>query len=149
MIQRKPLRQYLLLHLIILILCCLFPLYRLISAHLPQRFSGCLMHDFLFLYCPMCGGTRAVGALLHFRFAEAFAYNPYIVLAFFLFLFFDILAAVRLLRGKNALWKIPAFVWITMAVLLAVYAVMRNVAMIAWGYDPCGDLGAFWRAFGK
>ena len=60
-----------------------------------------------------------------------------------------IVAWVRLLRGRTVLFRFLAWEWIAAAVLLLVYGVLRNVAMIRLGYDPLGDLGAFWNGIRK
>lgn len=39
-------------------------------------YPPCLIRTFTGLSCPGCGSTRALHALLHLRFAEAFAFNP-------------------------------------------------------------------------
>lgn len=44
-------------------------------------FPKCPSYAFLGLYCPGCGITRALHALLHGQWAQAFAYNPLAILA--------------------------------------------------------------------
>ena len=93
----------------------------------------------------MCGGTRALDALLHLDFFAAFCFNPFVLLVVLLAVVLDVIALVRLLRGETRLLVLPGWGWVVLAVLLIVWAVLRNYLMIAHGYDPVGDLGAFWQ----
>ena len=138
-------KQFLWLHAGLLAAALLFPLYvRLARSLSGLTASGCFLHDRLFLYCPLCGGTRAVEALLRLQFAEAFSYNPLVVVGIVIFLVLDVIALIRLFRGKENLYPIPGWAWVAGAVLLVCYGVLRNYLMIRHGYDPTGDLVRFW-----
>ena len=138
-----------LLQLGILLLLCLFPLYRSLADLLPAALTRCFLHDRLFLYCPLCGGTRAVSELLQFRFMEALSYNSFVVLVVFLLLVGDILLWIRAIRGKSSLLRVPGWFWIALVTVMLLYGVLRNLLMIFGGYDPVGDLGLFWQTLRK
>lgn len=146
MINKKSGKIYLLVHACLLTLLFLFPLYRIVAERIASPLMGCLIHDRFFLYCPLCGGTRAVSALLRFDLAAAFANNAFVVILVFLALALDVWALIRLLRGHRNLLPLPGWVWIVLAVAMILYAVLRNYLMIAHGIDPVGDLGVFWKA---
>ena len=130
-----------------LLLCVpLFFLYRLISELLPSGMTGCILHDRLFLYCPLCGGTRATEALLRLDVLEALRCNAFVVLVFFLFLFGEAVAWLRYLSHREPILRIPAWCWVVLAVLLLTFWILRNYLMIAHGIDPTGDLGRLWQA---
>ena len=131
-------------HLVLAACAALFPLYRYLVGLLPRNMTGCILHDWFFLYCPLCGGTRAVSALLRLRFAAALHANAYVVLLAGVALAHYILAWVRLLRGEQKLFRFLAWEWIAVGVLLVVWGVVRNLLMVYVGYDPLGDLGVFW-----
>lgn len=78
--KRRAAVRFLLFHLLAAVAVGLFPLYRYAVGLLPRNMTGCILHDWCLLYCPLCGGTRAVSALFRFRFAEAFAANAYVTL---------------------------------------------------------------------
>lgn len=145
--RKKAWQYYLLIHAGLLVLVLLFPLYRRVLALLPSAFGGCLVHDLFFLYCPLCGGTRAVSAILRLDFAAAFAHNALVVILILLILVLDLWVLIRLLRGNTARLRLPKRSWIVLLVILLAYAVLRNYLMIAHGIDPVGDLGAFWKVF--
>ena len=147
MIQKKSGKIYLLVHIALLAAILLFPLYRSVAQRISALFTGCLLHDRLFLYCPLCGGTRAVSSLLRLEIAEAFSYNAFVVLLVIVAIGLDVWAFVRLVRGHTNLLPLPGWIWIVFAVLLILYGVLRNYLMIARGVDPVGDLGVFWNGF--
>ena len=149
MIHKKTGKLYLLIHAGVLLLILLFPVYRLIASRMPSSLTGCLIHDRFFLYCPLCGGTRAVSAILRLDFAEAFANNAFVVLLFFLVLVLDAWALIRLLRGHTNLLPLPSRVWIVLVAVMLFYALLRNYLMIAHGIDPVGDLGPIWKVLKK
>ncbi|MBQ9805315.1 MAG: DUF2752 domain-containing protein [Clostridia bacterium] len=83
------------------VICLLAVLLRRFLQNAPPILSNCWVHDLLFLYCPLCGGTRALGAMLRFDFFEAFRYNAAVVIFSALFLIGDLVLLIRLLRKKR------------------------------------------------
>lgn len=94
-----------------------------------SKFLSCPSKMIFGLNCPGCGSQRMIHSLLHFRFSEAFGYNPllFLVLPFVLILtfqfvsntFFNTNYRIKLLYNNK-------FVWSLFAVLL-VYMVLRNM----------------------
>lgn len=54
----------------------IFILYRYLRVRLPFLAIPCLLNTFTGYYCPGCGGTRAVYALLHLQPWQSFCYHP-------------------------------------------------------------------------
>ena len=123
----------------------LVPLYMKLTSWLGGIFGDCLMHRF-FIYCPLCGGTRAVAALTRFDFVAAWNYNAFVVFSGFAILALDVWAWVRYFQKKEPLIILPKWSWIAFSVVLVSYFILRNVLMIFFGIDPTGDLGFFWDA---
>lgn len=139
-------RIFLICHGVLLLGVILFPLYRYLTDLLPRFLTGCVIHDRLFLYCPVCGGTRAVEALLRLDLFSAFRLNAFVTVCALTALVLDGMAWARFVQKKSPLFRISPWFWVVMAVALVLYTVLRNLLMIVWGIDPTGDLGAFWRA---
>ena len=137
--------QFLMLHAAVLIGALILPLYMKVASCLSSLFGGCIMHRF-FIYCPMCGGTRAVAALVRFDFLAAWNYNAFVVLLAFAVLALDVWAWVRYAQKKEPLIVLPKWSWIVLAVALLIFFILRNVLMIFFGIDPTGDLVYFWDA---
>ena len=144
-IDRKAGMRYFLVHVGLLLILLLFPLYQLFMQKTSAFLTGCILHDGLHLYCALCGGTRALDALLHFDPVAALQYNPFVVISLLGAVIMDVWGLTRLLRGKKRIFPIKEWIWIVFCAVMILYMLLRNYLMIAHGYDPCGDLGVFWR----
>ncbi len=137
--------KFLALHGAAILGALLLPLYMKLTSLISGVFGDCLMHRF-FIYCPLCGGTRAVAALTRFDFVAAWNYNAYVVILSFVALGLDVWAWVRYFQKKTPLLPLPPWAWIAFCASLVFYLILRNVLMIFFGIDPTGDLGYFWEA---
>ncbi len=145
-IHGKSAKIYLSLHAALILALFLFPVYQKLAKMLSNFLSGCFLHDRLFLYCPLCGGTRALSAFLHLDFRLAWQYNALVTVMLCFAIVLDVVALIRLLRGKQKLLPLPERFWIVLVILMLLYGILRNFLMIAYGYDPVGDLAWFWQA---
>ncbi|MEZ5465932.1 MAG: DUF2752 domain-containing protein [Lysobacteraceae bacterium] len=83
---------------------------------------GCPFHALTGLYCPGCGTTRALHALLHFDWPKALSMNPLAVLAIPLL---PLLLLHQLHpRLTFARWTADARAWL---VLVLAFAILRNL----------------------
>jgi len=143
--HHRNLMFYISLHVAIPVICLVAYLVIQFTSKVPVTAPGCWFHDLLFLYCPLCGGTRAAGALARLDFAEAFRYNAAVVIFLIVFLIGDAVILIRLLRKKENWWSIPNWCWFAVAGLFVGYTVLRNLLMVFFGIDPTGDLAIFWQ----
>lgn len=137
-------RRYLKWHVGVLTLAAGFAGYALLTRLLfPDGFFHCVLHDFLHLYCPFCGGTRAFLALLRADVREAFRMNGAVLLAALCCVVLDIRALVLLCR-KSSKPVLPPYIGRLAVLYFAVYTLALNTAML-YGLDPAGDLAAYWQ----
>ena len=136
---------FLALHGVAILAALLLPLYMKIASWIGSILGGCVLHRF-FIYCPLCGGTRAVAALVRLDFVAAWNYTAFVVILAVMALCLDIWVWVRYFQKKEPLIILPRWSWIFFCVLLVSYFILRNVLMIFFGIDPTGDLGFFWEA---
>lgn len=105
-----------------------------------KSIAVCMMHDFLHLYCPACGGTRAVRAILSFDFLTALKCNPAVLLTFIYFIYYDICAFVNIIRKKEkVIRRIHPFAPISLLVVFIGFGILRNVLMVYFNIDFIGD----------
>lgn len=91
----------------------------------------CWFHALTGLDCPFCGGSRAVGALLHGDVGAALSFNAFALVVLLPLAVVTLVAAVRWEAGRaRRWWSDGALGWrLTLAVagLLVVWWVVRNV----------------------
>jgi Protein of unknown function (DUF2752) len=92
-------------------------------------YPRCPVFFWLHLYCPGCGGTRALAALLHGRLKEAMHWNAMVVIFFPFAAVFLALTYWRAMRATTFLWPtIPDSLLKLSLVLVAIFTVVRNLA---------------------
>lgn len=106
-------------------------LYRF-PPELYHFYPQCPVFRYLHIYCPGCGATRALAALLHGKFVDALHYNVFVVFLLPPVLYVLLKTYVRTLRGESFVWPeiSPAAVNGT---LLAgfVFLILRNTMFAA------------------
>jgi hypothetical protein len=94
-----------------------------------RLYPRCPVFFWLHLYCPGCGGTRALAALLHGRLNEALHWNAMVVLFLPFAAVFLALTYWRAIRASTFLWPtIPNSLLKLSLVLIAIFTVARNFA---------------------
>ena len=122
----------------------LFPFYRVGASVVFAVIPSCILHDWFHIYCPLCGGTRAVEELLHFHWLESLRFHPFVMVFALLIGVWYGIAWVRLVRGKSLFVEIPKPLSISLAIGLILFWILRNFLLIAFHIDPVGDLVGFW-----
>ena len=87
----------------------------------------CVLFQTTGIYCPGCGISRMLMALIRLDFVSAFHYNPAVLLTSPILLFFLIRSDIGYIRtGKSSVNKYN-FVWIAELVILLAFGVVRNL----------------------
>ena len=109
----------------------------------------CVIHDVLHLYCPGCGGTRAVELLLTFHPIQSFLYHPFVLFVAVLLVEYYIGAVITLIvrNGKRYYYMRDWLCYVGVGVLLGNW-IIRNVLLITLHIDYIGDLVQFWNLVG-
>jgi len=82
------------------------------------------------LYCPGCGNTRALHALVHLDFVGMLNHNLLFFPLFFLLMWLLTGEYLKLLFGKRILWiprRVPMAVIILLVALIILFTVLRNI----------------------
>lgn len=111
----------------------LFGLVILPKLNLTQ--SGCVVWVLFEAYCPGCGGTRAVNALLHGHFLQSFWYHPlvlYSVVLYFVFMASWTLARFGLFGIKKGIAFRAGYMY-GMLAIVAVNFVAKNLLKFCFG----------------
>lgn len=97
--------------------------------------SGCIVWLLFGAYCPGCGGTRAVNALLHGHFLQSLWYHPlvlYSVVLYFVFMASWTLARFGLFGIKKGIAFRSGYLY-AMLVIIAVNFVAKNLLKFCFG----------------
>lgn len=124
-----------LLKVLIIIVFLLSLLFGYYFLHQTTGFSiPCVFHAVLGVYCPGCGITRMLFALIRFDIVEAFGYNQFMFIVLPIFAIFFIHDIYIYIVGKKNYWfkKIPKWVYITLLVLVFVWMILRNIPMFPY-----------------
>lgn len=90
------------------------------------------------LYCPTCGMTRAVRALLALDPLAALGYHPLLPLLLSSAVYCEVAWLLFVMRGRAVLSKVRLVLLIT-AAAFALYFALRNILLLGFGIDPLGD----------
>ncbi len=107
--------------------CLVLVLYLLLGKKF-NIFIKCPIHEIFHVYCPGCGLTRMLLAILKLDFYQAFRYNQllFILMPFALLLLFENIYSEY--KNKKSIYKkIPNYIWYSLIVILLLYAVLRNI----------------------
>ncbi|WP_419575780.1 DUF2752 domain-containing protein [Ruminococcus sp.] len=87
----------------------------------------CYIHHFTGLYCPGCGATRAVYALVNGDILLSLRQNAFLAVGIVIVLILYIQFVLRAFGKKiNTFINTQGFIWIMFA-LLIVYTILRNI----------------------
>lgn len=93
------------------------------------------------IYCPGCGGTRALFSALQGNFLESLFYNPAVLLGALLIAYYEIAVIVTLVKdnGKIYYCRKPVLIYIYLVIVFG-YAIVRNILLFVPGIDLLGNI---------
>lgn len=123
---------------VVLLLALLFiPLYLQLASRFP--IGECALYKQLGVYCPACGGTRAMGALIRFELLDSLRYNPLVPIGALVLVAYESFMLRYLIKNEPR----PLFFKKSVAIVLigawVVYLVARNVLLV-FGIDLLGNI---------
>ena len=102
--------------------------------------DGCVLHNLTGYYCPGCGGTRAIHALLHGHIVRSFFYHPIVVYTAVFFGWFMLSQTIeKASRGRLAIGMHyrDIYLWIALAIVLLNWLV-KNLVLAVFGIALLG-----------
>lgn len=109
-------------------------IYVFIADKFPIFSVQCPWYSFTGLYCPGCGVTRAVRALLCLDFYQAFRYNAVFILSLpFLGAYFGALAISYIKTGEDKISeKISMAFPVALLIIVIIFGILRNLPMFSF-----------------
>ena len=139
--RKKLIKNYIIIHAGLAASLISLMLYHAAVEALDGLIVYCPMHDLFGIYCPFCGGTRAVAELLNFNLAGAVRANPAFIIFLLLFAVLDVRAAFMIFSKSCGAEKkvIPAWAGIFIAAIFILWFIIRNFFLIFLKIDFLGD----------
>lgn len=136
--QRKELTAETAFFVVGIILAAIAIVIAALFALFPEVFTRfrfpCMFHEITGLYCPGCGGTRAVKAFFVGHIVKSFLYNPvvfYSVVMYTWFMGSQLLE--RMTGGKvKGLKYRHLYLWLALVIVVA-NCLIRNILLIRYG----------------
>lgn len=110
--------------------------FRLTGFSFGSYMYACVLHTLTGLYCPGCGGTRAIMFLLHGDFLRSFLYHPLVPYAAAVYGWFMISQTIQRLsrnRIRIGMHYRDIYLWLALILLTASF-VIKNLLLI-WHID--------------
>ena len=113
----------------------------IVSYIFMQTDTGkCTFLDKFKLYCPGCGGTRSLYALLQLNIIKSFVYNPAVPLGVATYIYYNVRAIIAIKRNdENYFIKQKYMIIPIVAIVIILYFVVRNILLFN-GIDLIGDV---------
>lgn len=112
-------------------------LFQVLHLSLKDIVPGCLLYRLTGLYCPGCGGTRALQALLQGHPLQSFLYHPaidYMAVVCGWFMVSQTLERAAKGRIRIGMKYHDHYLWILL-VILVLHCVVRNALKLLWGIE--------------
>lgn len=98
----------------------------------------CFVYTLLDFYCPGCGGSRSVAALVHGKFIVCAVNFPLVAYSVIMYLWFMISQSIqRISRNRFPVglrWR-HSYLWIALVILI-VHFIVKNIFYVVTGVPP-------------
>ncbi len=128
-----------------LILLAGFMMIRMFPDFFSAFYVPCVFYKLLGLYCPGCGGTRAVLSLFEGKFVLSFLYHPLVLYTAVVYLWYMISHTIEKLshgKCKIAMRYRDIYLWLALVILIINFAV-KNIVLTAFDTDFLKMLDSF------
>ena len=116
---------------------CLAVFLNVLHLSLSDILPGCILYRFTGWYCPGCGGTRALSALLSGHPLQSFLYHPavdYVGILCGWFMVSQTIERVSQKRIRIGMKYHDYYLWILLAILI-LHCGIRNILKLLWGIE--------------
>lgn len=119
------------------ILFVLYLIYKTFSISILPNATPCVAHTLLGIYCPGCGGTRAIAFMLKGQFWDSFVCHPLVLYTAVIcgwFLISQTIERISKHKIKIALHYRDIYLWIALAIV-TINFIVKNALLLIWHMD--------------
>lgn len=121
----------------LVVIAVYFLFCRITGFQLSRHLAPCFFHATTGLYCPGCGGTRAVLFFLHGNLLKSFLYHPIVIYTVLVGGYFMISQTIGRI-AKNDFFFVLHYhdwmLWVAMTLILTNF-IIKNLFLLVWGID--------------
>lgn len=124
---------------------CILLVYRFLPLPYDKLMVPCIFYSAFGLYCPGCGGTRAVSALLHGQILTSFVCHPLVLYTAVLggwFLISQSIERISRHRVKIGMKYRDGYIWAALGIVI-VHFIVRNLLLVVWDIDLLENITLF------
>lgn len=119
------------------ILTIIYITYKIAPFSFFKNPTPCLVHSLLGIYCPGCGGTRAIFALLHGHLLTSFICHPFVPYTAAIcgwFLISQTIERASSHRIKIGMHYRDIYLWIALGIVIVNF-IVKNALLLLWDID--------------
>ncbi len=117
--------------------CTLGLMYQIFPLPFSKLLLPCLVNSTFGIYCPGCGGTRAVWALFHGKLAASFVCHPLVIYTAAVggwFLVSQSIERISRHRIKIGMKYRDIYIWAALGIVIVNFFI-KNLLLIIWNID--------------
>ena len=138
-VLRKNLYILIFLNLSLFLFALFYTLYFNFIRDEGEGFK-CAFQNLFMLYCPGCGGTRSLSALLELDFLNSFILYPPILISSFVIIEYDTRLFLSLIfKNKRFTDSYKFYTFLIIPVSIILNFLIRNILLIGFRIDTLGD----------
>ena len=139
--RARVLIPFLIFNIALLIFAACYAHFTAAAIEEGRELVSCYMKHSLGIYCPGCGGSRAVIALFRLDIIASVRYNPLPLIMLLIILYADALALISVVKGSY--YPIKSFnlnILIIIPVAAILFFFLRLYLVFGLGIDYIGDI---------
>ena len=96
----------------------------------------CSFYSLIHLYCPACGGTRALYALARLDIIASIRYNVTVPCGGFVYAYYNVRGFIAAIKNNTEYFAKQKYtLCIVLAVVLVLNFIIKNTLLLVWGID--------------
>lgn len=127
---------------LVFVAACILLVYRLLPLPYEKLMVPCIFLSASGLYCPGCGGTRAISALLHGQILTSFVCHPLVLYTVILGGWFLISQSIERISGHRiriGMKYRDIYIWAALGIVVVNF-IVRNLLLVVWDIDLLGHI---------